>query len=207
MFVLLTQLGFLLLTISYTVSSLVTLWYNCKEKNASSLEVAVELEDGPNCEEGAVMDVPEELPAKWHHKVMWLIQGTITNIATLIVVLFWSLLGFHSHGFGEVINLTTHGFNMVFLIVDLLLSSFPIRLLHVVYPLVFVLCYLISSIVIFYVNGEGLYGMLIYTPGYAGKITGIWFGVLCVLVPLIQLILYALYKLRLLLVKKFKGQQ
>lgn len=147
-----------------------------------------------------------EFPAKRHHKALWVIHSIAANMSITVTFLYWFLFGSFDEptGVGFAFDLSIHTLNCLFMLLDLALSSIPIRFLHFVYPMVFGVCYGISTVIYWAVERRTLYGLLDYgnAPGLA---IGLLVGVLFVLVPLIQLLMFGLYRLRLLVVKNCKS--
>lgn len=209
-FIYLTNWGFTLITLYFILSFAVTLCYHLKEKQQYPMRPPMELtnygtsfSDQP-MEEGTEGDFNVEVPLKGHHKAMWIIYETGASVAVVITLLYWSLLsGGNLTGVYLGLDITTHALNSFFLLIEVAITSLPIRVLHVIYPVCFAFIYMIFTVI--YWAGEGtdaiynkrfVYPILDYSnsPGLA---VGLFLGAALVAVPLVHVcIFYGLYRLR-----------
>ena len=134
----------------------------------------------------------------WYHKGLWVIFNIAANVAIVITLLYWTLI------FGGKINgldISTHLINSVLILIDLMLSAAPVRILHVVYPWILGFLYAMLTVIFWAVKGTNaldepyIYSDIDYnnTPAVS---SGIIVGSVLVGQPLVQAILFGLYKLR-----------
>ncbi|KAK3705438.1 hypothetical protein QZH41_007406 [Actinostola sp. cb2023] len=152
-FIWLTNWGFFFVTLYFILSTVLTLLYHLKEKNQINVDIQMnepskhETESG---REGAVY----ELPPRWYHKALWVIYILAANVAVIITCLYWGLINNEAADpEGLALDISNHLFNSVFLVIELLLSSMPIRLLHVVYPVVFTVVYMLFTVIYWAAEG------------------------------------------------------
>ena len=142
----------------------------------------------------------EEPPVSmsWYHKGLWVIFNMAANSSILITLLYWTLVfGGETSG----LDVTTHLLNCVFMVADLMLSSTPVRILHVVYALIFGVSYLLLTVIFWAADGTNalgepyIYSFVDYneSPGFS---SGLVVGFVFVGQPLSQALLFGFYKLR-----------
>ena len=149
----------------------------------------------------------EEPPVSisWYHKGLWVIFNIAANSSILITLLYWTLIfGGKTSG----LDVSNHLLNSVFMVADLMLSTIPVRILHVAYALILGVCYVLLTVIFWAVDGTNardepyIYSYIDYskTPGFS---SGLIIGFVFVGQPLCQAFLFGLYKLRCFLAKKF----
>lgn len=140
----------------------------------------------------------------WYHKGLWVIFNIAANVSILITLLYWTLIfGGKTSG----LDVTTHLLNCVFMIADLMLTTTPVRILHVVYALILGVCYILLTVIFWAADGTNardepyIYSYVDYdkTPGFS---SGLMICFVFVGQPLSQALLFGLYKLRCFLAEK-----
>lgn len=134
-------------------------------------------------------------------KVSWIICDIASNIAFPVTVMFWSLVYIPGQHF-DFVTFNTHALNSVLIAIDTMVSSIPVKLLHIIYPIIFITVYLIFSI-IYWACGETdpsghpyIYSALDYS-GHPRRAVITICLFLFVGNVMSQLLLFGLYKLRL----------
>lgn len=130
-------------------------------------------------------------------KIIWLLGNTVQVFAIIVSVVYFTAI-FPSKGHTSFIDINLHGINSLCVIVDTCLSARPVCLLHVIYPLIYGACYLIFSAVYWsfdHVNHVIYPGVLDWNnPGTAT----VWVTCLTfIVIPLLQLIYFGAYQLKL----------
>lgn len=140
----------------------------------------------------------------WYHKGLWVIFNIAANASILITLLYWTLIfGGKTSG----LDVTTHLLNCVFMVADLMLTTTPVRILHVVYALILGVCYILLTVIFWAADGTNargepyIYSYVDYdeTPGFS---SGLMICFVFVGQPLSQALLFGLYKLRCFLAEK-----
>ncbi|XP_020907199.1 protein rolling stone [Exaiptasia diaphana] len=205
-FIFLTNWGYFFVSSVLILASVVTLWYHCKGKNQVDLPTEMKAPSDPERENTGYI-----FPPRWHHKTLWVLYSIGANIGIAITILYWSLLAANYTGAELGLDISTHALNSVFMVLDILLSSMPVRIFHMVYPMAFSIVYMIFTIIFWAAEGTNpvnhkryIYSVLDYSnnPGLA---VGLCLGLIFVGVPLIQLFIYGLYRLREFVVGKLKS--
>ena len=130
----------------------------------------------------------------WYMKLTWLLGNIFYTFGIVVTVVYFAAV--HQGG-TSYHDLNMHAFNTVQIVIDIAIVARPIRLLHVIYPLGYGLCYIIFSVIFWSqdkVNNVLYVNVLDWNkPGT----TAIVVVVLAVVgIPLIHLFLYGIYRLR-----------
>ncbi|XP_053376712.1 protein rolling stone-like [Mercenaria mercenaria] len=130
-------------------------------------------------------------------KICWVLGNTVQVFAIEVTLVYFTAF-FPLVGYTNFVDVNLHGVNSFLIIVDTCLSSRPVRLLHVIHPVIYGVCYLIFSAIYWsfdHVNNVLYPGVLDWN--YPGT-TAIWFaGLTFVGIPLLQLAHFGAYRLKL----------
>ena len=102
----------------------------------------------------------------------------------------------------QFLDVVTHAFNTVFVLIELILGHVPIRLLHALYTIAYLTLYVIFSVIYWEANGTNargkpyIYKVLDYENKNAGVITALVLLLAVIVPPLTQLFMFGIYKLR-----------
>ena len=153
--------------------------------------------------------IPEEttVPMKWYMKLSWFLFSISAPMSLLVTVGFYiaySLqLATHFKGALLVIDINLHATNSVMVLLELFLGAYPVRILHVIYPIIYGLIYVVFSVFYWTANPEVhvIYRvMLDWNEPLIPGITTV--TLLLILIPLFQLLLFGMYRLRLWMYRK-----
>ena len=138
----------------------------------------------------------------WYHSVFRVMFSMLGGLTLTVTLLYWTVLTPRT----SLLSVVTHAINAVVFIVEIALSNIVISALHLIYPIIIGIIYLIFS-VIYTVSGGGrgdgepyIYKVLDWnaTPGLAFGLS-IAALVLCVI---FHFIVYGMYRLRTLVVQR-----
>lgn len=152
---------------------------------------------GPEDDPMDIVERSDTIP--WYLCLVWFLFNTASVFALVVSVAFWALLApkIPSSYLLSEKNLQIHLINSVLILLENCLTAVPVRLLHSVYPFIYGLTYIIFALIYWSVDHNNvIYFFLDFgkSPGLAAaSIVVIGF----VLVPLLQLILYGIYRLKL----------
>lgn len=192
-FIFLTNWSYTCLNLHCVVSAVVVIYYHCTRQERVQQEIGKESDD-----------VALATDAKPHLilacKGSWVIYTIAANVAFPVTVMYWSLVHRPGSGFDSV-TFNAHALNSVVVVVDTMLSCVPIKLLHIIYPVIFMASYAIFSLIYWACGGTDphnkpyIYPALDYGahPGRAAIIVCLFVVIGDVLS---QLVLFALYQLR-----------
>lgn len=158
-------------------------------------------------EDGA--SVAGSVPQQWYHTLSWLLFNACYASALVITGGFWVLI----YRPGDSVSLSTaitHASNSIYVIIDMFVSAVPVRVVHVWVPQTWSVIYGVFSFVYCALGGTGLYQLpYIYpfldykkSPGVA---VSFMFIALLLILPVSQLLLFLLYRIRLYIYVKIYG--
>ena len=139
---------------------------------------------------------PRRLP--WYVKLDWLLFDIVCLAAfTVTLVYFIGLYPQETTKPPLIEDINVHAMNLVTVILDLLLGAMPVRLLHVIYPIIYGLVYTVFSLI--YWSGD--HSRVIYPKildwNHPGMTAAIIAGLVVVGMPLLQAAIFVVYKLKL----------
>ena len=144
-----------------------------------------------------VMEMPSN-PTAWYLKMTWMLFAVCSTLALFVTLMYFSALyPMLPHGDSiQAPDLFLHGLNSVLIVLDICISAMPFRLFHMIYPALFGLVYVIFSIVLWTTDRSiVLYGRLL-DWNYPGTTIAVITGCLFIVLPILQFLLFTLYKIR-----------
>lgn len=131
---------------------------------------------------------------KWYHRLVWILLNISSNMSLCVTISFWALV--YDGKTVRISDIFVHILNSVFMVLEVVLSSVPLRILHLIYPLFYGLFYTFMTVLFWLlIDKTPVYIVLDYThkPGLAA---GVLVGSHFILLPLVQIFLYLLHRLR-----------
>ncbi|XP_013422112.1 protein rolling stone isoform X2 [Lingula anatina] len=148
-----------------------------------------------------ITNVKVETP--WYCKLSWVLYNMTFSATILVFLIYWPLL-YDGHFMGTKFN--NHAMTALVMLADVFVTKIPIRLLHMVYPLVFVTVYTIFNIIYSLSGGLNAYGSPYIYKFLDWRKPLIPITVVACLgvvgIPVLQVTIFALYRLRLFLHKR-----
>lgn len=150
------------------------------------------------------LEVMQEIPMSRFHETLWVIYNIAANTALLITATGCDYVGYQVDG----LIVTTQILNTVFILLETLLGTVPVRLFHVIYPMLFSIVYVMFTVVYWASQGKNslgepfVYSALDYN-GHPSKSVGTILGFIFLGHPLAQLALFIVFRVRYLLRRKF----
>ena len=134
----------------------------------------------------------------WYQKIHWFLFNISNSWAIAVSILYWALL---RTGALDGVNLTTHLLNAIVALIDVLVTRIPVRILHILYPLLGAGIYVVFTGIYFAANGTNVRGDLyIYSVidygSNPGQSAGLALAVAFVYYPIMYLLVYGLFLLR-----------
>lgn len=138
----------------------------------------------------------EEMPRAF--KIYWMIHNITLIVSICITTIYWAIL--HNDEMPvDANNILIHAANCMFMLIDLIIVAYPVRIWHVVQPIGFGLIYCLFSVIYYLCDGTGkngrpyIYNVLDWrSPGKA-MVTVVGTVVLAVI---IHVLMFFLYKFR-----------
>ncbi|XP_066298741.1 protein rolling stone-like [Branchiostoma lanceolatum] len=169
--VFLTQWAFIILTLHTIVSAALCFadYYNSRSQRGASddnrLSSNVVMETGSTIEltttgsRRAETNVSQQSaqtpPLPWYYKICWVLYNVAFSGGIIVTILFWALFGrYVGINVGDILF---HAVNSVTIVIDVMVSGLPCRLLHFVYPSIFGGVYIIFTAIYWASGGRGLY--------------------------------------------------
>lgn len=160
-----------------------------------------------NTNRSSTTDADSKSLTSWYMKLTWCLADIVYAFGIIVTVIYFGVL-FRSIGVtkGFIHDLNMHAFNSVQILIDIVIVARPVRLLHLLYPLLYGICYLIFSVFYWLQDKQNnvLYpGVLDWNkPGQ----TVLFMALLALIgLPFLQLILFLLFRLRLFIFRKLYG--
>ena len=179
-----------------------------RSANASTSDEARDhLVANPLCDDEEMLlagDAPEVLlstPMGWFHQALWVIYDIASVAAILVTISFWSLIYKTLNNQISVITIIIHAVNSFVIVADTMLSSVPVRLLHIVYPMLYTTTYALFTVVYWAYGGTRPSGEKYIYPvtDYTGRPVYSAVAQLCLFfigLPLCQCLVFSIYCLR-----------
>uniref|UniRef100_A0A336MIU4 CSON012951 protein n=1 Tax=Culicoides sonorensis TaxID=179676 RepID=A0A336MIU4_CULSO len=138
-------------------------------------------------------------------KIYWSIHNTSMILSLLITLVYWTVIHTPEKPL-DVTNFFTHACNSIFMFIDFIIVAHPIRLMHVIWPLLAGLVYGLFTLIYYLAGGvdpEGnkwIYEVLDWSkPGVVMIVVA---GIIVVIL-ILHTIMFWIYRLRVYLYKKF----
>ncbi|XP_006812936.1 protein rolling stone-like [Saccoglossus kowalevskii] len=141
-------------------------------------------------------DKVNDMMLPWYLKLVWLSQNTAFNSGLAVTLCYWAIDADNIN----VFNIHMHGVNVLLIFMDLGLIASPIRVLHVIYPVVFVLIYTLFSFICYKFMGinptDSYLRALVDWGVNPGLAIGVFTCAAFITIPLCHVFIYGVYKLR-----------
>lgn len=202
-FIFLTNWSYTFINLHFIVSAVILIYYYSigRSIRTSEEEEESEEEDKEHSAEDNVQvisNVKSRLPLAC--KASWVIYNIAANMAFPVTVMYWSLVYVPGHSYDSV-TFNAHALNSVVVVMDTMLGCIPVKLLHIIYPVIFISIYLIFSVIYWACGGTDpdnkpyIYSALDYGGHPERTVITICLFVFVGNV-LSQLLLFGLYQLR-----------
>ncbi|CAL8079912.1 unnamed protein product [Calicophoron daubneyi] len=172
-FVYVTNWAFGLLTLVLFTLAIYTLVYNCPPRDNTTVVF---------------------------YQPIWLLYTVAANAMLVTCIVYWVALSDSDLGvLTSMMGKLKHSLSGAVVLVDIILSAIPFRLLHVVYPLLFGLIYSVFTYVFWLANGYGPFRIGQVYPGlnWSRPRTAILVCLCAILICfLVQIVIYLIYFLR-----------
>ncbi|XP_072928171.1 protein rolling stone isoform X2 [Hemitrygon akajei] len=179
---------------------------NVKEASSAELSLpnpksAIEVEGGSSlCVKRKEFPSP---PSLLRHpiNVQWDLLNMMCVISLYVTIAFWSIDYVPGLVAPDSINIHVHVVNSVMVLLELGMTAAPIHLAHFVYVLLYCLSFILFTIVYWALGGTNLkgkpyiYKILNYSKSL-GAATGCIIGSLCIILPLLQFLVWNLHLLK-----------
>ncbi|CAB4004808.1 Hypothetical predicted protein [Paramuricea clavata] len=136
---------------------------------------------------------------------VWFLWIIASNAALVVTLNYWALVFEPPTNFMDI---AVHALNATVMFVEFFTASTPVRILHVLYVMIFAVVYSLFTVIFWAaggVNVDGdsyIYKVLDYENSDPAQVSAVLLGIVFVASPILQTILFALYQLRCFLHRK-----
>jgi len=134
-------------------------------------------------------------------KISWVLSNISLPAALIVTLMYWTALYPIRGGVPDFGNLVVHAVNSVYAILEISITNIPVRYFHVYQCWIYAFAYGMFNLGYCLVNGGYIYPILKWNE-YPAISAGVLCGMLFIVIPLVYLIVYGLYRLRLVMVSK-----
>ena len=146
--------------------------------------------------------VPNE-SLTWYHKLNWILFNTNATASLFVGVGYWGLMapGRTMERNLYPVTFHLHTTSMIVTLIDLFVIAFPVRLLHVIYPALYLFAYIIYNLILHWTGTDSSVYSFLDWDTKLGTAVGFSVGLVLIGPPIIQCLLYGLYHAKLALFK------
>lgn len=98
----------------------------------------------------------------WYVKTYWVLYNISIPVAFLITVFYWGILKTSpntvNYAPNPILDVMLHGVNSAVMVVELVFSAHPSRLMHVMQPLYFAGAYMLFTVIYYFAGGVDPWG-------------------------------------------------
>ncbi|CAH1244008.1 Hypp7195 [Branchiostoma lanceolatum] len=191
----LTEQGYIILT-AHTIVSAVLCFVDffCSRCRPTSSDDHPTFPDEPTTQStDAIYQTGQSLTLPWYYKGYWVLYNVVFSAGLFITIAFWALLADDEGPY----SILFHAINSVVIVIDVVVSGLPYRLLHFVYPSAFALAYMLFTVIYWAAGGTDFFGRPWIYPvidygGNPAMAAGVAAGSVLVAIPLCHVILFGL---------------
>lgn len=138
-------------------------------------------------------------------KIYWSIHNTSMILSLLITLMYWTVIHTPEKPL-DTTNFFTHACNSIFMFIDFVIVAHPIRLMHVVWPLLAGTLYGLFTLIYYLAGGEDpdgypfIYPMMDWSK--PGLVIPVVFGIM-IFIVLLHTSVFWMYRLRVFVFKKY----
>ena len=135
----------------------------------------------------------------WYEKIVWVLWILAANAAFVVTPSYWALIFKPPTDFMDI---AVHALNSVVVLLELFTDTIPVRVLHILYVMMLAVAYALFTVIYWAAGGLNsngdpfIYEVLDYENGDVAKATGILLAIVFIVSPIMQMILFGLYRLR-----------
>lgn len=220
----LTMWTYLLLALYFLSSAIVTLFHTVNSRRSQQLQLeSLRFAKGDNAAENGIANaaftktdannanpngfVPESQLGNVMNnisaeitlamKMTWLLGNIVQSFSIIVTVIYFTAV-YPLIGHTNYVDINLHAVSSCLVLIDTCVTSRPVRLLHVIHPMIYGACYLIFSAIYWsfdHVNNVLYPGVLDWN--YPGNVALWAVSLAVVVIPLLQLAYFGAYRLRL----------
>jgi len=151
--------------ISITITSAYYYWLNNRKHSYTLPKYFI---TQPNSKDSKLEVCTPNTQVKWfqnvvHLKFVWILFESSFVVSLLVTAMYWTFIWKPERVGSPILwflNINEHALNFIFLMIDFFFHQIPVRLLHVVYPFLFGLSYVVFSVVYTKCTEHSIYSIL-----------------------------------------------
>ena len=227
-FIHLTNWSFFFLSLYFVCATLVTVLrykkirdFGAHQQTKQLVEVVSDCDIQEHCTDASQCgshDEPEVVPTielemsdvssmRWYHEALWVIYNIAAVGSLFVTILFWSMIYRGDYQDTRAMSVVVHGANSGLIVTETLLCSIPVRLFHVIYPMLYSVAYVVFTVLYWACGGTGRNQQPYIYPqtDFSGQPVMAAVSLLCLFffgLPLCQTFFFCLYVLRCRMAKK-----
>ncbi|XP_077996199.1 protein rolling stone-like [Glandiceps talaboti] len=142
---------------------------------------------------------PRQQYTPWYFKLSWFLFNISAVSALIITLVYWPALSSLDTDIPFALDFNVHGLNSIIIIIELVIASMPIRILHVVYVVIIGILYLILTVILYYSGWKNPFDNKPYVYPFLDYSENPWLAALSIILIMIgiiflQLILWLIFK-------------
>ncbi|KAJ8302150.1 hypothetical protein KUTeg_021137 [Tegillarca granosa] len=126
----------------------------------------------------------------WYLKAVWVLHNVIGANSLLVTIGYYILLKPEY----TPLSIAKHLINSVYIVMNAIVSAKPMRIYHIYQPMVFIVTYMIFSVIWHFSGGDPIYSVLDWSKVKTAAIVSVLW--VLVGVPVMFLVLFGIHKLR-----------
>ena len=138
-------------------------------------------------------------------KVSWILSDIVSVFAIIVTTIYWFAIypsvqtDMDQTPLSIYMDLNVHALNSLFLFVEIVLSARPVRILHIIYPMIYGLIYVMFALIYWLQDKQNhvIYNVLDFN--HPGVVLLTVLGLALIVIPLLQLLHFGIYRLKLFL--------
>lgn len=143
-----------------------------------------------------------EVTLPWYIQLYWLLGNIVQVFSVIVTVIYFSVLfpAKPDHSSVSLHDVNVHMLNTGFMVLDAMIGARPVRMLHVIYPLLYGVAYVVFSVIYWSRDPEhNVVYKKVLDWSHPGLTVGVVCGLAVIAIPLLQLLFFAAYQLRLII--------
>ena len=145
------------------------------------------------------LEASQTTSMRWFHKALWVIYNIVSVAAVLVTISYWLLI--YRKGEISATTVLIHAVNSIVMVGDTMLSSVPVHLLHVLYPMLYIAIYALFTVIYWACGGTNPSGESYIYPqtDYTGRPVSSAVTQACMFfigLPLCQSLIFGFYRMR-----------
>lgn len=139
----------------------------------------------------------------WFIKLDWVLFNIIACFAFIVTAIYWgALYPYMDLKVPPITDINLHAVNSIVIVLEFILSAIPVRLLHGVYPFIYGICYMVFSIIFWAVDHDHIIYPHVLDWNQVGPTVAVVLVLGFIIIPLLQLFLWAMFRVKQLLYTK-----